>query len=69
MKNDQDARDRGDAQDRGNAQYQGPDVAWTHETRTEFRRRRRGRNWALGAILVAFAVLVYFVALIRMGGS
>jgi len=49
------------------AQDQGPEVTWTDQTRAEFRRRRRGRNWALLAILVAFAVLVYFVALIRMG--
>ena len=47
----------------------GPQVEWTKERREDFRRKRRGRNWALLAVLVAFVVLVYFVALIRMGGG
>ena len=37
--------------------------------RAAFRRARRGRNWALFAILVTFAVLVYIVSLVRMGGT
>jgi len=48
---------------------EGPQVEWTAEKRAEFRRKRRGRNWALLAVLAAFVVLVYVVALIRMGGG
>ena len=35
---------------------------------TERHRSRRWRNWAIFAALVGFVVLVYFVALIKMGG-
>ena len=35
----------------------------------EFRRRRRGRNYALMAVLLAFVVVVYFVSLVKMGGG
>lgn len=35
----------------------------------EFRRKRRARNWAMFAALVAFVVIIYFVAVIRMGGG
>jgi hypothetical protein len=36
----------------------------------ELRRRQlKARNWALLAALVAFAVLVYIVAIVRMSGG
>ena len=47
----------------------GPEIAWTRQTRAEFRRQRRPKNLALLAILVAFCVLVYIVAVIRMGSG
>lgn len=31
-------------------------------------RAKRGKNLAILAVLVAFIVIVYFVALVRMGG-
>ena len=46
-----------------------PDVEWTAQTRAEFRRKRRSKNLALMAILLAFVVLVYIVAVIRMGSG
>jgi len=46
-----------------------PRVEWTEQGREAFRRRRRGKNLALLAVLVAFVVLVYIVAVIRMGGG
>ena len=42
---------------------------WTPETREAFRRKKRGKNMALMAVLMAFVVLIYFVALVRMGGA
>jgi hypothetical protein len=42
---------------------------WTSETREAFRRKKRGKNLALLAVLLAFVVLVYIVALVRMGGA
>jgi hypothetical protein len=42
---------------------------WTPETREAFRRKKRGKNLALLAVLLAFVVLVYIVALVRMGGA
>jgi len=35
----------------------------------EARRRLRARNYALFAALLGFAILVYVVALVRMGGN
>lgn len=32
-------------------------------------KRRRAKNWALAALLLGFAVLVYFVSIVRMGGG
>jgi hypothetical protein len=46
-----------------------PEVEWTDQTRAEFRRKRRGKNLALMAVLLAFVVLVYIVAVIRMGSG
>jgi hypothetical protein len=33
------------------------------------RRRQRRKNIALAAVLAAFAILVYFVAIVRMGAG
>ena len=33
------------------------------------RRRLRVKNWILAAALIAFVVVIYFVSLVRMGGS
>jgi len=35
---------------------------------TEFRRRRRGRNRALLAVLLGLSVLFYVITIVRMGG-
>ncbi len=35
---------------------------------SEVHRRKRGKNVALALALVAFIVIVYFVAIVRMGG-
>ena len=37
--------------------------------RSELHRRQRVKNLALMAVLVAFVILVYFVAIVRMGGG
>jgi hypothetical protein len=42
---------------------------WTPETREAFRAKKRGKNLALMGVLLAFVVIVYIVALVRMGGS
>jgi hypothetical protein len=46
-----------------------PEIEWTHEKRAEFRRKRRPKNLALLGVLLAFVVLVYIVAVIRMGSG
>ncbi len=33
------------------------------------RQRQRTKNWAMFAALAAFAVLVYLIAIVRMGGG
>jgi len=43
--------------------------AWTPETGDAFRRKKRGKNLALMAVLIGFVVLVYIVALVRMGAN
>jgi len=35
---------------------------------SEVHRRKRGKNLAVLAALLAFIVLIYFVSLVRMGG-
>jgi len=35
---------------------------------SDLQRSRRRRNWAIGGLLVGFVVLVYLVALTKMGG-
>ena len=37
--------------------------------RSELHRRQRTKNLALMAVLVAFVILVYLVAIVRMGGG
>ena len=39
------------------------------EDPNEIRRRQRRKNIALAVLLAAFAILVYFVAIVRMGGG
>ena len=39
------------------------------EQGSEQRKRQRGKNLALLAVLAGFVVLVYVVSLVRMGGS
>ncbi|WP_169816579.1 hypothetical protein [Rhodovibrio salinarum] len=46
-----------------------PQQDWTPETRDAFRRKKRGKNLALLAVLVGFVVLVYIVAIVRMGAN
>ena len=38
----------------------------TPEEEIEFKQRRKGRNLALGAVLVFFVILFYAVTLVRM---
>jgi hypothetical protein len=35
---------------------------------SDVHRAKRGKNWAVLAVLVAFIVIVYFVSIIRMSG-
>ncbi len=39
----------------------------TPEEETEFRRRQRGRNLALGGLLVFLAILFYAITLVKIG--
>lgn len=48
---------------RGNGQN---DDDWTPERRESFRRKRRGKNLVMLALLLGFVVLVYLIALVRM---
>jgi hypothetical protein len=38
----------------------------TPEERSEFERRRRGRNWAILGALIGLVVLFYFIATARL---
>jgi hypothetical protein len=33
------------------------------------RQRQRAKNWAMFAALAAFALLIYLIAIVRMGGG
>ncbi len=39
----------------------------TPEEETEFKRRQKSRNLALGAILLFFVALFYAITIVRMG--
>lgn len=39
------------------------------DPRSEVHRKQRGKNLALLAALLAFAVVVYLVSIVRMGGG
>ncbi len=39
------------------------------EGREERKRKQRGKNLILLAVLLAFVVLVYFVSIVRMGAN
>ena len=41
----------------------------TPEEETEFKRRRKGRNIALGLVLGFFVLLFYFITIARIGGQ
>ena len=36
---------------------------------SDVHRRQRAKNWALMLALASFVIVVYFVSLVRMGGS
>jgi hypothetical protein len=38
----------------------------TPEERAEFERRRRGRNWAILAVLIGLVVLFYFISTAKL---
>lgn len=40
-----------------------------NQERSQFERRRRGRNLALLAVLAGIVVLLYVLPLVRMGGQ
>ena len=40
----------------------------TPQEEEEFKRRRKGRNIAVGAVLLGFVALFYFITIARMGG-
>ncbi len=39
----------------------------TPEEETELNRRRKGRNYVLGGVLLFFVVLFYAITIVRMG--
>jgi hypothetical protein len=39
---------------------------WTPEMVTEYKRRRRGRNYALLAALGGFAIVIYAIAIVKL---
>ncbi len=39
---------------------------WSPEMVAEFKRRQRGRNWALLGVLAGFCVLIYAVAVVKL---
>jgi hypothetical protein len=39
---------------------------WTPEMIAEFKRRRRGRNYALLAVLGGFCLLIYAIAMVKL---
>jgi hypothetical protein len=41
----------------------------TPEEEEQFKKARRGRNLALGAVLFGFVVLFYFITIARIGGA
>jgi len=44
-------------------------MAMTGEHDDERRKRQKVKNWVLLGVLLTFVVVVYFVAIIRMGGG
>jgi hypothetical protein len=39
---------------------------WSPEMVAEFKRRQRGRNWALLAVLAGFCIIIYAVAVVKL---
>jgi hypothetical protein len=46
-----------------------PNQAGPLRTGEALRQRQRAKNWAMFAALAAFALLVYLIAIVRMGGG
>jgi len=46
-----------------------PDQAKPMRSGEALRQRQRAKNWAMFAALAAFALLVYLIAIVRMGGG
>jgi hypothetical protein len=46
-----------------------PDQANPVRSGEALRQRQRAKNWAMFAALAAFALLVYLIAIVRMGGG
>lgn len=47
----------------------GPPQALTPAQATEFRRRRRARNWATVLVLFALAILFFAITVAKMSGG
>jgi hypothetical protein len=46
-----------------------PDRPRDEPSADALRRRQRAKNWAMFAALAAFALLIYLIAIVRMGGG
>jgi hypothetical protein len=46
-----------------------PHRATNEQSGQALRQRQRGKNWALAAALAAFVLLIYLIAIVRMGGG
>ena len=44
-------------------------MSMSPEDEAEFRRRRRGRNIAVGLLLGAFVVLLFFISIVKIGAA
>ncbi len=44
-------------------------MSMTPEEEAEFKRRRKGRNVAVGLLLLGFVVLFYLITIARIGGQ
>ena len=46
-----------------------PQQSLREQSGEALRQRQRAKNWAMFAALAAFAVLIYLIAIVRMGGG
>ncbi len=44
-------------------------IGMTPEEEKEYRRRQKGRNWALGAVLIMMVILFYMITIVRIGAQ